>query len=195
MISILFSFRGRVTRADILFGVLAWFAVIVAGAVVTLTAMTLGHRWAGWTYVGVVLIAMVSMQAMAAQRAHDVGESAGSWFMHPFTLFGLGMVGPNAYGASPPRGRLWWFLGALVVLGFAGSEGFAFVINDYADTYCTPYVIASAVAKSDAELLWRQAVSSKHGADHLTGNTAGYSTVCHRASARSPARPAADPSV
>jgi uncharacterized membrane protein YhaH (DUF805 family) len=176
-LSILFSFRGRVTRGEALLGTLAWLIAIVVAMYTALAAAALGHRWALNAWVGFMLIAFASIQNMAVQRAHDVGYSYWSGFRR-FRLFRRGMAETNTYGPPPPRGRVWWFLAGLVLLVTAGFAASSLVIERYATAFCTPTVSVSAATNVDAQMRWREAVRSKHGADYLTGNTVFYNVVC-----------------
>lgn len=178
MLGILFSRRGRITRAELLLGTFAWLFAIVIALYTTLSAAALGYTWALYAYFGFAMVALSSMQAMATQRAHDLGH--GYWYSvrHPFTSFRRSMVEPNAYGPPPARGRVWLFLGVLMLLGIAGVAASSLVVRRYATAFCTPSVSVSAATKADAELRWKDAVKSTHGGDYLTGNTVGYSATC-----------------
>jgi uncharacterized membrane protein YhaH (DUF805 family) len=177
LLSILFSFRGRVTRGEILLGTLAWLIAIVVAMYTALAAAALGHRWALNAWVGFMLVAFASIQHMAVQRAHDVGYSYWSGFRR-FRLFRRGMAETNAYGPPPPRSRVWWFLASLVPLYIAAIAASSLVIERYATAFCTPTVSVSAATKADAQMRWREAVQSKHGANYLTGNTVFYNVLC-----------------
>jgi len=178
VISILFSFRGRITRAESWLIVLAWLVLLTVGAFAARLAMGFGHQWAGWIYAGLALSALVGLQSVASQRAHDVGLGYWSALFGPFTLLRRGTAGPNTFGAAPPRGRVWWLLGAIVLLGLAVYTAAAFGIERFAASYCTPYVSASAATKDDAELRWKEIVSATHGTDYVTGITVGHRNVC-----------------
>jgi uncharacterized membrane protein YhaH (DUF805 family) len=120
--TMLFSFRGRVTRAECFMGVLAWLAVFGFGGILAGAAMRFGHPWAGCIYVAVALSGMVSLQALLTRRAHDTGRGYWSALLNPFSLLKRGTAGPNAYGAAPPHRRVWWFLVALVLIISTGSR-------------------------------------------------------------------------
>ena len=181
VLSALFSFRGRITRAEHWIGTLAWLLVLAASGLVARAALGLGYLAAVWTYVGFVLAAAVSLQAMGARRAHDLGYTAWSLF-RPFrsfaVLFRRGTAGPNAYGPPPRAARKWWLLGSVATVGIVAYASAAFAIDRFAAAYCTPYVSASAPTKDAAEQLWKQAVTSVHGALYVTGVTVGQSNVC-----------------
>jgi Protein of unknown function (DUF805) len=176
-----FSFRGRVTRTECFIGVLAWLAVFTFGAIVARAAMSFGHPWAGWIYVGVALSGMLSLQALMTQRAHDIGRGYWSALFNPFNLLRRGTAGPNAYGAAPARGRVWWFLGALVLLGVPAYAAAGLAFDRLAAPHCTPYVFASAASKTEAERRWKEAIISTHGANYLDGITVGRRNVCRDA--------------
>lgn len=174
---VLFSFRGRVTRAEVLLGTLAWLIAIVVAMSTALAAADLGHRWAPNAWVGFLLVAFASIQNMAVQRAHDAGYSYWSGFRR-FRLFRRGTAETNAYGPPPPRGRVWGFLALLVLLVAAGIAASSLVIERYATAFCAPTVSVSAATNADAQMRWREAVRSKHGADYLTGSSVGHTMVC-----------------
>ncbi len=177
LLSILFSFRGRATRAEVLLGTLAWLIAIVVTMYTALAAAALGHRWALNAWVVFMLVAFASIQNMAVQRAHDAGYGYWSGFRR-FRLFRRGMAETNEYGPPPPRGRVWGFLALLVLLATAGFAASSLVIERYATAFCTPTVSVSAATKADGQMRWREAVRSRHGADYLTGNTVFYNVVC-----------------
>src|SRR5688500_2423281 len=102
---VLFSFRGRVTRGELLSGTIAWAIAIVVALYTALLAKTLGHQWAPNAWVGFLLVALASIQNMAVQRAHDAGYSYWSGFRR-FRLFRRGTAETNEYGPPPPRGRV-----------------------------------------------------------------------------------------
>ena len=173
----MFSFRGRTTRAELLFGTLAWLIAIVVAMYTALLAEALGHRWAPNAWVGFLLVAFASIQNMAVQRVHDAGYSFWSGFRR-FRLVRRGMAETNAYGPPPPRGRVWGFLAFLVLLVTAGFAASSLVIERYAAALCAPTVSVSAATNVDAQMRWREAVRSKYGADYLTGSSVGHTMVC-----------------
>jgi hypothetical protein len=155
--------------------------VFTFGAIVATAAMSFGHPWAGWIYAGVALSGMVSLQALMTQRAHDIGRGYWSALFNPFSLLRRGTAGPNAYGAAPPHGRAWWFLGALVLLGVPAYAAAGLTFDRLAAPHCTPYVVASAASKNEAERSWKEAVISTYGADYLDGITVGGRNICRDA--------------
>jgi uncharacterized membrane protein YhaH (DUF805 family) len=177
LLCVLFSFRGRVTRAELLFGTLAWLIAIVVAMYTAVLAKTLGHRWAPDAWVGFMLVAFASIQNMAVQRVHDAGYSYWSGFRR-FRMFRRGMAEANEYGPPPPRGRVWGFLAFLVLLVTAGIAASSLVIERYATAFCTPTVSASATTSAEAQMRWREAVRSKHGANYLTGNSVRHTMTC-----------------
>ncbi|HZO46236.1 MAG TPA: DUF805 domain-containing protein [Xanthobacteraceae bacterium] len=174
---VLFSWRGRVTRAELLFGTFAWAIAILVAMYAALLAKTLGHGWAPNAWVGFLLVALASIQNMAVQRVHDAGYSYWSGFRR-FRMFRRGMAEANAYGPPPPRGRVWGFLAFLVLLLTAGITGASLVTERYATVLCAPTVSVSAATGAEAQMRWREAVRSKHGAVYLTGNTVRHSMTC-----------------
>ena len=70
------------------------------------------------------------------------------------------------------------FLAVLVLLGIAGFAASSLVIERYATAFCAPTVSVSAATNADAQMRWREAVRSKHGADYLTGSSVGHTMVC-----------------
>jgi uncharacterized membrane protein YhaH (DUF805 family) len=174
---VLFSFRGRATRAEFLFGTVAWIIAILVSVYTALLAKTLGHGWALNAWVAFFLVALASIKLMAIQRVHDVGLSAwsGLWL---WRLVRRGMAEANAYGSPPPRGRVWGFLVFLALLVTAGIAGSSLVIERYATALCAPTVSVSAATSAEAQTRWREAVRSKHGAGYLTGNTVRHSMTC-----------------
>jgi len=191
--TMLFSFRGRVTRTECFIGVVAWLAVLAVGVIVAGAAMSFGHPWAGWIYVGVALSGMFSLQALMTQRAHDIGRGYWSALFNPFSLLRRGTASPNVYGAAPPHRRVWWFAGALVLLGVPAYAAASLTFDRLAAPHCTPYVFASAATKTEAERRWKEAVISTYGADYLDGITVCCRNVCRDAvcivSARACRRP------
>ena len=177
LLCVLFSFRGRVTRGELLFGTIAWAIAIVVAMYTALLAKTLGHQWAPNAWVGFLLVGLASIQNMAVQRVHDAGYSYWSGFRR-FRMFRRGMAETNAYGPPPPRGRVWGFLAFLVLLVTAGIAGSSLVIDRYATALCAPTVSVSAATGAEAQMRWREAVRSKHGANYLTGNTVRHSMTC-----------------
>ena len=107
---------------------------------------------------------------MAVQRVHDAGYSYWSGFRR-FRMFRRGVAEANAYGPPPPRGRVWGFLAFLVLLLTAGITGSSLVTERYATALCAPTVSVSAATDAEAQMRWREAVRSKHGAGYLTGNS------------------------
>jgi uncharacterized membrane protein YhaH (DUF805 family) len=192
-VTMLFSFRGRVTRTECFIGVLAWLAVLAFGVIVAAAAMSFGHPLAGWIYVAIALLGMVSLQALMTQRAHDIGRGYWSALLNPFSLLRRGTSDPNAYGAVPPQRRVWWLLGALVLLAVPAYAAAALTFDRLAAPHCAPYVVASAASQTEAERRWKEAVISTHGADYLDGITLGRRNVCRDAvctvSARACRRP------
>ena len=178
MIGILFSFRGRITRAELWIGILGWLAAITSGIFVGIAAMGLGYGAAVWIYAIFSLTGLVSLQAIGAQRAHDLGYSGWKLFGSMRVLYRRGMPGPNAYGPAPEPARVWRFLGVVVILGLAGYAAGGFGIEKFATAYCTPYISASAATKKGAEESWRQAVRSAHGEDYGINVTVGRTNVC-----------------
>jgi len=174
---ILFSFRGRVTRGEVLLGTLAWLFAIVVAMYTALLAKALGYRWAPDAWVGFLLVAFASIQNMAVQRAHDAGYSYWSGFRR-FRLLRRGMAETNEYGPPPPRGRVWGFLVFLVLLTTAGFAASSLVIERYATAFCAPTVSVSAATSAEAQTRWREAVRSKHGAGYLTGNSVRHTMTC-----------------
>ena len=177
LLCILFSFRGRVTRGEVLLGTLAWLIAIVVAMYTALLAKALGHRWAPDAWVGFLLVALASIKIMAVQRVHDAGYSfwSGLWV---WRLVRRGMAETNTYGPPPPRGRVWGFLAFLVLLLTAGIAASSLVIERYATAFCTPTVSVAAATQADAHMRWREAVRLKHGADYLTGNTVRHTMTC-----------------
>ena len=177
LLCILFSFRGRVTRGEVLLGTLAWLIAIVVAMYTALMAKTLGYGWAPNAWVGFMLVAFASIQHMAVQRAHDVGYGywSGLWRC---ALLRRGVAEINKYGPPPPRTRVWWFLIFLVLLGGAGFAASSQVIDRYATAFCAPTVSASAATSAEAQMRWRDAVRSKHGAVYLTGSSVRHHMVC-----------------
>jgi uncharacterized membrane protein YhaH (DUF805 family) len=125
---VLFSWRGRVTRVEFLFGTVAWVIAILVAMFTAMLAKTLGHQWAPNAWVGFLLAGLASIQNMAVQRVHDAGYSYWSGFRR-FRMFRRGMAEANAYGPPPPRGRVWGFLAFLVLLLTAGIAGSSQVIE------------------------------------------------------------------
>jgi uncharacterized membrane protein YhaH (DUF805 family) len=177
LLCLLFSFRGRVTRGEVLFGTLFWLIAIVVAMYTALMAAGLGHRWAPNAWVGFMLVALASIQNMAVQRAHDAGYSYWSGFRR-FRLFRRGMAETNAYGPPPARGRVWGFLAFLVLLATAGFAASSLVIERYATAFCAPTVSVSAATSAEAQMRWREAVRSRHGADYLTGTSVRHTMIC-----------------
>jgi uncharacterized membrane protein YhaH (DUF805 family) len=99
LLCVLFSFRGRVTRGEFLFGTLAWIIAILVSVYTALLAKNMGYGWALNAWVGFFLVALASIKLMAIQRVHDVGLSSwsGLWL---WRLARSGMAEANAYG--PP---------------------------------------------------------------------------------------------
>ena len=178
VIGILYSFRGRITRAELWIGILAWLAAITVGGFAGIAAIGLGYDAAIWIYAVFCLMGLVSLQAMGAQRAHDLGHSGWQLFGSIRGLYSRGMAGPNTYGQAPESARAWRFLGVVAILGIAGYAAAAFGIERFAAAYCTPYVSASAATKEGAEQSWRQAVRSAHGENHVISVTVGHTNVC-----------------
>ena len=174
---ILFSLGGRTTRAELLFGTLAWLIGIVVAMYTALLAKALGHRWALEAWVGFALVALASIKIMAVQRVHDLGY--GFWAsLWVWRLCRRGLAETNAYGPPPPRGRVWGFLVFLVVLLTAGIAGSSQVIERYATAFCAPTVSVSAATSAEARMRWREAVRSTHGDGYLTGNTVRHTLTC-----------------
>lgn len=174
---VLFSFRGRVTRGEFVFGTIAWTIAILVAVYTAMLAKTLGYAWAPNAWVGFFLVALASIKLMAIQRVHDVGLSSwsGLWL---WRLFRRGTAEANAYGPPPPRGRAWGFLAFLAVLVTAGFAGSSLVIERYATALCAPMVSVSAATNTEAQMRWREAVRSKHGADYLTGTPVRHTMTC-----------------
>jgi uncharacterized membrane protein YhaH (DUF805 family) len=179
LIGILFSFRGRITRTELWIGIWAWLVVFAVGGVVGETAMALGYGAASWIAVGFFLAGMLSMQALGAKRAHDLGYSGWQYFLHGFSiLFSRGIGESNMYGPAPEPARAWRFLGVVAILGIAGYAAAASGIEWFEASYCAPYVSASAGTREGAEQNWRQAVGYAHGEDYVTGIVVDYTRVC-----------------
>ena len=177
LLCVLFSWRGRVTRGEVLLGTLFWVIAIVVAMYTALLAKTLGHQWAPNAWVGFLLVGLASIQNMAVQRVHDAGYSYWSGFRR-FRMFRRGMAEANAYGPAPPRGRVWGFLAFLVLLVTAGIAASSLVIERFATVFCAPTVSVSAATSAEAQMRWREAVRSKHGDDYVTGNTLYYNVTC-----------------
>jgi uncharacterized membrane protein YhaH (DUF805 family) len=177
LLCVLFSFRGRVTRGEFLFGTLAWIIAILVSVYTALLAKNMGYGWALNAWVGFFLVALASIKLMAIQRVHDVGLSSwsGLWL---WRLARSGMAEANAYGPPPPRSRVWGFLVFLVLLLTVGIAGSSRVTERYATAFCAPTVSVSAATGAEAQMSWREAVRSKHGAGYLTGNTVRHSMTC-----------------
>lgn len=177
LLCILFSFRGRVTRAEFLFGTIAWIIAILVAVYTAMLAKTLGHAWALNAWVGFFLVALASIKLMAIQRVHDVGYSlrSGLWI---WRLFRGGMAEANKYGPPPPRGRVWGFLALLVLLLTAGFAASSMVIERYATALCAPTVSVTAATSADARMRWRESVRSKYGADYLAGTPVRHTMTC-----------------
>ncbi|MBX9775991.1 MAG: DUF805 domain-containing protein [Xanthobacteraceae bacterium] len=177
LLCVLFSYRGRVTRGEFLFGTLAWIIGILVGLYTAVLAKTLGYRWAPEAYVGFLLVALGSIKFMAIQRVHDVGLSSwsGLWL---WRLIRRGMAEANAYGPPPPRGRVWGFLAFLALLVTAGITASSLLIDRYATALCAPSVSVSAGTSAEAQARWRDAVRSKYGADYLTGTSVRHTMTC-----------------
>lgn len=177
LLCVLFSFRGRVTRAEFLLGTVVWAVAIIVALYTAGLAKTLGYRWAPATFVGFLLVALGSIKFMAIQRVHDVGYSlwSGLWL---WRLVRRGMAETNQYGPPPPRSRVLWLFAFLVLAGTAGSAASSLVIERYATAFCTPTVTASAVTSTEARVRWREAVRSKYGDDYLTGISVPHTMTC-----------------
>jgi uncharacterized membrane protein YhaH (DUF805 family) len=174
----LFSFRGRITRTEYFSVVVSWLSVFVIVAAASKSAPSLGYPWAAWIVAVVMLSGMFSMLGLMMQRARDSGRGFLSAVLNPFTLFRRGTAGPNAYGAPPPRGRVWWFLGAAVLLGGLAYIAAVSTFDRIAAPRCTPVVSASAATLAEAERRWREGIIATHGANYLEGMAIGGRTVC-----------------
>jgi uncharacterized membrane protein YhaH (DUF805 family) len=178
VVGILFSFRGRITRAELWIGNLAWLAAFAAGGFLALSAMSMGFAAAVWIYVVFCLMGFVSLQALAAKRAHDLGASGWKLFGSIRVLVSRGMAEPNMYGPAPESTRVWRFLGVVILLGIAGYIAAGFGVEKFATSFCTPFVSATGTTKDIAEQNWRQAVRSAHGENFAIGFTVGHTNVC-----------------
>ena len=175
----LFSFRGRITRTEHFSALASWLSVFVIVGAVSKAPMILGYPWAAWIGGVVLLSGMFSLLGLMMQRAHDSGRGFWSAVLNPFAMFLRGTAGPNAYGAPPPRGRVWWFLGAAVLLGsLAYMAAVSTSDRIVAPPRCTPVFSASAATLAEAERRWRERVIATHGANYLEGMAMVGRTVC-----------------
>jgi hypothetical protein len=157
----------------------SWLSVFVIVAAASKSTPSLAYPWAAGIVAFVMLSGMFSMLGLMTQRARDSDRGLLSAVLNPFTLFRRGTAGPNAYGAPPPRGRVWWFLGAAVLLGGLAYIAAGFTFDRIAaPPHCTPVVSASAATLAEAERRWRERVIATHGANYLEGRAMVGRTVC-----------------
>jgi uncharacterized membrane protein YhaH (DUF805 family) len=137
MLSTLFSFRGRITRAELWVNFLTWGIVLAAVGRLAETAFSFGCRWLLVVYVSVALAAMVSFQTLTCRRCHDLGYGSLGWIRRPFAVaFRRGMDGPNTYGPAPSRTRVWLLFAALILVASSCIVGVRFALDRSIATYC-----------------------------------------------------------